>query len=192
MRGGLRQVGAEALRTGLGYYRAVRGTFRLVRTQAFRIVLIYVVLFAVSVTALLGFTYWITSRTVNAQADQIIEAEIAGLSEQYQRLGWQRVYQVITERGQHGGPGIYILSDGEHRYLAGNLTSWPAVTADPGNYVEFYYERPVSGGRETRRARGQIPSGWKTTISICWWPRTCMTASPPSTSSPPPCPGPSA
>ena len=93
-------VGAEALRTAQVYYKSVRGAFRLFRTQAFRIVLIYVVLFAVSVTALLGFTYWITSRTVNAQADQIIEAEIAGLSEQYQRLGWQRWVRLVVSRAR--------------------------------------------------------------------------------------------
>ena len=129
---------------------------RLVKTQAFRIVLIYVVLFAVSVTALLAFTYWNTRRTMDAQADQIIQAEITGLSEQYQRRGWQELYQIVTERGQHGGSALYILADGEHRRIAGNLTTWPAVTADPGNYVEFDYERQISSGLETRRARGQI------------------------------------
>ena len=52
---------------------------RLIRTQAFRIVLLYALLFALSVTALLGFTYWNTRRTLDAQADQIIQAEITGL-----------------------------------------------------------------------------------------------------------------
>jgi len=153
---GLRQVGAEAFRTMLGHFKAMPGGFRLVRTQAFRIVLIYVALFAISVTALLAFTYWNTRRTMDAQADQIIEAEITGLSEQYQRLGWQGLYQIVTERAQHGGSALYILADGEHRSITGNLTRWPSVTADPGNYVEFDYERPISSGLETRRARGQI------------------------------------
>ena len=110
----------------------MRGGFRLVRTQAFRIVLIYVVLFAVSVTALLGFTYWNTRRTLDAQADQIIAAEITGLNEQYQRLGWQGLYQSVTDRSlQRGGQALYILTDSQHRPLAGNLNSWPTTTADP-------------------------------------------------------------
>ncbi|MBV9548246.1 MAG: HAMP domain-containing protein [Alphaproteobacteria bacterium] len=135
----------------------MRGGFRLVRTQAFRIVLIYVLLFAVSVTALLGFTYWITSRTVNGQADEIIQAEITGLSEQYQRLGWQGLYQSVNERSQQrGSQALYLLTDGEHRRLVGNLTFWPAARADAGNYVEFDYERRVNNGYETRHARGQI------------------------------------
>jgi signal transduction histidine kinase len=134
----------------------MKASLRLVKTQAFRIVLIYVLLFAVSVTALLGFTYWNTRRTMDAQADQIIQAEITGLSEQYQRLGWQGLYQIVTERSMHGGSALYILADGERRFLAGNLEFWPAITADPGNYVEFDYTRRVNNASETRRARGQI------------------------------------
>ena len=59
------------------------------RTQAFRIVLAYVLLFAFSVSALLFFTYWNTRRTLDGQTDQIIEAEITGLSvtEAAQALG---------------------------------------------------------------------------------------------------------
>ena len=38
----------------------MRAVLRLLRTQAFRIVLAYVLLFAVSVSALLFFTYWNT------------------------------------------------------------------------------------------------------------------------------------
>src|ERR1700689_1037748 len=104
---------------------AARSKPTILRTQAFRIVLVYVLLFAVSVTALLGFTYWNTRRTLDAQADQIIDAEITGLNEQYQRLGWQGLYESVTERRQHGGQALYILADKEHRPIAGNLDLWP-------------------------------------------------------------------
>ena len=52
----------------------------ILRTQAYRIVLVYVTVFAVSVTALIAFTYWNTKRALDEQTDQIIEAEITGLS----------------------------------------------------------------------------------------------------------------
>lgn len=130
---------------------------RLVRTQAFRIVLLYAVLFALSVTALLGFTYWNTRRTLDAQADQIIQAEITGLNEQYQRLGWQGLYESVTNRSLAGGQALYILADGSRRRIAGNLDSWPtSVTPDSGNYIEFDYERRVNEAPEMRRARGQV------------------------------------
>ncbi len=42
----------------------------ILRTQAYRIVLVYVAVFAVSVTALIAFTYWNTKRALDAQTDQ--------------------------------------------------------------------------------------------------------------------------
>jgi signal transduction histidine kinase len=134
----------------------MRAGFRLLRTQAFRIVLVYVLLFAVSVSALLFFTYWNTRRTLDAQTDQIIEAEITGLSEQYQRLGLRGLGESVMSRSLHARDELYLLTDSEHRILAGNLNSWPSITADPGNFVEFDYERQVNGVPETRRARGRI------------------------------------
>ena len=109
----------------------MRASFRLLRTQAFRIVLVYVLLFAVSVSALLFFTYWNTRRTLDAQTDQIIEAEITGLTEQYQRLGLRgpggkRDEPLAACRARRfiSSPTARIAS------LAGNLDSWPPITAD--------------------------------------------------------------
>jgi hypothetical protein len=113
--------------------------FGVLRTQAFRIVLIYVVLFALSVSALLGFTYWNTRRTLDAQTDQIIEAEITGLSEQYQQLGMRGLAEAVMSRSQHGGQGLYLLTDPDRRRIAGNLDSWPAIKEDGSNFVEFDY-----------------------------------------------------
>ena len=134
----------------------MRAAFRLLRTQAFRIVLVYVLLFAISVSALLFFTYWNTRRTLDAQTDQIIEAEITGLSEQYQRLGLHGLGESVMSRSLHGTQALYLLTDGQHRILAGNLDIWPSITASPGNFVEFDYERRINGVQETRRARGRL------------------------------------
>jgi signal transduction histidine kinase len=135
---------------------AMRSSFGLLRTQAFRIVLVYVLLFAFSVGALLFFTYWNTRRTLDDQTDQIIEAEITGLNEQYQRLGVRGLDESVMNRSLHPGQALYILADSAHRVLAGNLDSWPSITNAPGNFVEFDYERRVSGVPETRRARGRL------------------------------------
>jgi signal transduction histidine kinase len=133
----------------------MRASIRLLRTQAFRIVLVYVLLFALSVGALLFFTYWNTRRTLDAQTDQIIEAEITGLNEQYQRLGVRGLDESVMNRSLHPDHALYILADGAHRVLAGNLDSWPSITANPSVFVEFDYEIRVNGVAETRRARGQ-------------------------------------
>src|ERR1700743_3660859 len=113
-----------------------RASFGLLRTQAFRIVLVYVLLFAFSVSALLFFTYWNTRRTLDAQTDQIIAAEITGLNEHYQRLGIRGLDASATYHALHPGQALYVLADNMHRVLSGNLDSWPAVPPDTGNFVE--------------------------------------------------------
>ncbi len=127
----------------------------LLRTQAFRIVLIYVFVFAISATVLVGFTYWNTERSLDAQTDQIIEAEITGLAEQYQRLGVRGLADVVVNRSMHEGQSLYLLADNQGRPLAGNLDEWPQRVAHDGDFIEFDYERHVQGQLVSRRARGR-------------------------------------
>ncbi len=129
---------------------------RILRTQAYRIVLVYVAVFAVSVTALIAFTYWNTKRALDAQTDQIIEAEITGLSEQYQQLGLRGLAEVVESRSAHGGQGLYLLANSLKRPIVGNLDAWPANMEHPDNFVEFDYQRRVENELETRRARGRV------------------------------------
>src|SRR5579863_8746644 len=129
----------------------------LLQTQAFRIVLLYVLLFAFSVTALLLFTYWNTRRTLDAQTDQIIEADIIGLSEQYQHFGLPGLVETVRSRSLHQGQAIYLLADGLHHVVAGNLEFWPQISESTGDsMVEFDYDRPIDGKLESRRARGRV------------------------------------
>jgi signal transduction histidine kinase len=126
----------------------------ILRTQAFRIVLIYVFVFAVSATALVGFTYWNTERSLDAQTDQIIVAEITGLVEQYQRLGVMGLAQAVAGRSGREGQDLYLLADSQGRWLAGNLDQWPRSVTRANVFVEFEYDRRVQGQLATRRARG--------------------------------------
>ena len=128
----------------------------LLRTQAFRIVLGYVLLFALSVTALMAFTYWNTVRTLDGQTDQIVAAEITGLSEQYHHLGLRGLAESVHARSASAGQSLYHLTDSQRRRIAGNLDSWPQTVVTAENFVEFDYERPVDGKLESRRARGRM------------------------------------
>ena len=128
----------------------------ILRTQAYRIVLVYVAVFAISVTALIAFTYWNTKRALDAQTDQIIEAEITGLSEQYQQLGLRGLADVVISRSAHGGPGLYLLANHLKQPIVGNLDAWPANMEHPDKFVEFDYQRRIENNLETRRARGRV------------------------------------
>jgi signal transduction histidine kinase len=134
-------------------FRRVKG---LLRTQAFRILLIYLVLFAVSSAVLVGFSYLSTRSALNAETDQTIEAEITGLSEQYQQLGLRGLADVIVNRSVHAGQGLYLLTDAAKRPIVGNLDAWPQIVSSAGSFVEFDYERRFGGTLESRRARGRV------------------------------------
>src|SRR5258708_1074221 len=97
-------------------YSACPGLFR---SQAFRIVLIYVVLFGLSATGLIAFTYWNAKRALDAQGDQIIQAEIADLANQYRQLDEDGLIQLIMNRSGPGAQGLYLLADSNHRFIAG-------------------------------------------------------------------------
>lgn len=127
----------------------------LFRSQAFRIVLIYVVLFGISATGLIAFTYWNAKRALDEQSDQIIQTEIADLSTQYRQLDEDGLVQLIMNRSGPGARGLYLLADSGHRVIAGNLDAWPQVE-ESGDYIEFTYFRRLSNGQiEERRARGR-------------------------------------
>ena len=131
-------------------------TTNILRTQAYRIVLVYVAVFAVSVTALLAFTYWDTKRALDAQTDQIIGAEIAGLSEQYEQFGLRGLADVVINRSAHGGSGLYLLTNRFKQPIVGNLDAWPPNAEHPNSFVDFDYQRRVETRLETRKARGRI------------------------------------
>jgi hypothetical protein len=59
---------------------------RLFRTNVFRLTLAYMALFALSVGALSAFVYSATIGYLDTQTNAIIQAEINGLYEQYERL----------------------------------------------------------------------------------------------------------
>jgi signal transduction histidine kinase len=128
---------------------------RILRTLAFRIAVVYLAIFAVSAAAIVAFTWWNTARALNAQTDQVVEADITGLSERYERFGLAGLTEAIISRSSHGGATLYILADSEKRPIAGNLDAWPELTQIGGNLVEFDYERRLGNRVEQRRARGR-------------------------------------
>jgi signal transduction histidine kinase len=127
----------------------------LVRTVAFRIVLVYVVLFTISAAAIVAFAYWNTARALNDETDQTIEAEITGLSEIYEHGGLGGLTESIIGRSRSGGQSLYLLTDSEHHPIAGNLDAWPQTEPFRNGFVEFDFRRGT-GNDKDYRARGRI------------------------------------
>ncbi len=132
----------------------------IIRTTTFRLVLIYLALFALSAFLLLGFLYWSTAGISTGQTDDTINAEITGLAEQYRANGLGGLVQIVAERSRNQRQSLYLLTRPGGGNVAGNLTRWPKAATGTGGLLEFTYQRPVGGVMTSRRARARhLPLG---------------------------------
>jgi signal transduction histidine kinase len=117
-------------------------TIRLLDSSAFRLALLYMSLFGLSVMLLLGFIYWTTSLFMEQQTMETINAEVQGLSEQYKHLGLGGLVGVINQRISRdpSGRSIYLLTDNKFNHLVGNLEEWPRE----GSHNDIWFQFPLS------------------------------------------------
>jgi hypothetical protein len=111
----------------------------LIRTSVFQLTLVYMALFAASAIALFAFVYWSTLGYLERQTNAVIEAEIDGLAEQYERRSLRGLAEVITERVNRDSEGrsIYLLAEPNGAAIAGNLPYWPRELEGPLEWVDF-------------------------------------------------------
>lgn len=114
------------------------------RSSAVRITLVYVLLFGLSVSIILGFVYWSTIVYKTNQTDDDINAEIKALSTVYARQGYPGLVKVLSERIEQTRPGdstLYLLTDDQFRPLVGNISRWPKLARDvEGGWLDFNIE----------------------------------------------------
>jgi len=121
---------------------------RLLRSTTLRITLIYVVLFATSVAAVLGFIHYTTAGYLARQTEAAIANEVAELGNRYRQGGIQALARVISNKATTniGQRSVYLLTDGALEPIAGNVGQWPeGVAADTGRWLEFRLETRKNG-----------------------------------------------
>ena len=128
---------------------------RLLRSSPFRLAVAYVALFGSSALVLLAFIYWSTAGFMLRQADETIQAEIAGLAERYQIAGLKGLTDLIEERlaRQPSGSSLYLVTDSNRRPLVGNLSAWPRVRPDESGWLNFRLDTPDDEPIHWARAR---------------------------------------
>ena len=129
---------------------------KLLRSSPFRLAVAYASLFAGSALLLLSFVYWSTAGYMLRQADETIEAEIAGLAERYRTgglVGLTRLIERRLVRQQPTGSSLYLVADAAYRPRVGNLSAWPQVEVDSDGWLNFRLGQPE--GQETHWARAR-------------------------------------
>ncbi len=128
------------------------------RTSSFQLALLYMVVFATSVFLLLAFIYWRTAGFMTAQTDETIEAEIAGLAEQYRGRGVNGLITIIRERVARdpNAKSIYLLTTDDFLKLAGNIETWPEGSRSESGWINFTLNASVGWNGPERLARARI------------------------------------
>lgn len=131
---------------------------RFFASSTFRLALLYLILFSVSVGVLFGFFYWSTAGYMEDQMEATIDAEITGLAEHYQSNGLDGLHQVLGERiarQQPTGSSIYLLADFRYRPLIGNINRWPQDVEIENGWITFELEDYGDDGGAIHLARAR-------------------------------------
>jgi signal transduction histidine kinase len=114
---------------------------KLIRTTAFRLTLVYLLLFALFAASLLGYFAWNTRRLITEQITTTVNAETGEISEIYARRGLLGLVRTMENRALRPGANLYLVTTPTGQAIAGNVGSLaPGVMATEG-WSETLYRR---------------------------------------------------
>ena len=128
--------------------------WKLFHTSTFRLSAVYLIVFILSVGAILAYIYWNTAGLLERQTDETIRAEVQGLADQYRIRGLDGVLDTVRRRSSDDSGSIYLLTTPEGVRMAGNLVSVPdEIAIEDSGWTEFPFNVKTSTGTEPHQAR---------------------------------------
>ncbi|MEM9206684.1 MAG: HAMP domain-containing sensor histidine kinase [Pseudomonadota bacterium] len=101
---------------------SVTALSKLYRTTAFKLTLVYLIVFAVLTFGLIAYFVYNTGELLSRQYALSTSEELDAFARVYQRGGIRRTVQLVDRRARAPGSGIYLITDPSGRYLAGNIS----------------------------------------------------------------------
>ncbi len=137
---------------------------KLLRTTAFQLTLVYLLIFVLFAASLLGYFALNTRRLINEQITRTVTAEITRLRAQYSEAGIRGLVLIIDLRSRRPGSSLYLVTTPSGEALAGNVgTLQPGVLDHPG-WLETSYRRIEAPDDVEHRALVEVvelPSGFR-------------------------------
>ncbi|OAF10495.1 two-component sensor histidine kinase [Bradyrhizobium centrolobii] len=125
---------------------------KLVRTTAFRLTLVYLLLFAMFAASLLAYFAWNTRRLITEEITQTVNVETTEINDIYIRRGLFGLARAIEYRALRPGANLYLVTTPTGQAIAGNVGSLaPGVMATPG-WSETAYRRIEDADDRDHRA----------------------------------------
>src|SRR5215813_8911596 len=114
---------------------------KLLRTTAFRLTLVYLVVFALFAAFLLGYFALNTRRLINEQITATVNDELQLLHGLYNQAGIRRLVGAVDVRSHRPGSSLYLVTTPTGEGLAGNVGSLEPGVLEAEGWVETAYRR---------------------------------------------------
>lgn len=145
---------------------------RIVKTFTFRLGLVYVGLFSLSVILLFAFIYTFAMNYLQGQITDAIRLKYSYLLEEYKQTGSSgveaRIKDAIADDSDNNE--IYLLANQKYEKVAGNLNEWPTNALREGNFekegfwIRFHIEsHDQPGGIEVKAVTVPL-SKWRSIL----------------------------
>ena len=137
---------------------------KLLRTTAFRLTLVYLLIFVLFAAALLGYFALNTRRLIDEQIIRVVTAEVARLRTQYAETGIRGLVLFIDVRSRRPGSNLYLVTTPNGEGLAGNVSALAPGALDHPGWIETSYRRIEQSDDVEHRALVQVvelPGGFR-------------------------------
>ena len=114
---------------------------KLVRSTAFRLTLVYLLIFALYAAALLAYFALNTGRLITEQITETVDDEIAELTQQYTMGSWRQLTTIVENRALRPGSSLYLVTAPSGQAIAGNVGSLAPGVIDKIGWSETVYRR---------------------------------------------------
>jgi signal transduction histidine kinase len=114
---------------------------KLLRTTAFQLTLVYLVVFALFAAFLVGYFALNTRRLINEQIVGTVDTEVTALTDQYNQAGIRRLVVIVDVRSRRPGSSLYLVTTPTGEGLAGNVGSLEPGILERQGWVETAYRR---------------------------------------------------
>jgi len=137
---------------------------KLLRTTAFQLTLVYLLVFILFAASLLGYFALNTRRLITEQITRTVTAEINRLREQYNEAGIRGLVLFIDLRSRRPGSSLYLVTTPNGEGLAGNVGALAPGALDHPGWIETSYRRIEAPDDVEHRAFVQVvelPGGFR-------------------------------
>ena len=114
---------------------------KLIRTTAFRLTLVYLLLFALFAASLLGYFAWNTRRLITEQITTTVNAETSEISDIFGRRGLRGLVFTVDSRALRPGANLYLVTTPAGQAIAGNVGSLAPGVMGTSGWSETAYRR---------------------------------------------------